>query len=121
MAATPRAWQIAFSAADNRRVSGLGNMLLGMSAHVNRDLPMVLAEIGLVKPDGTSRKPDHDKVHAILNLVIEPLLAAAGARFDPSIDALAFNGTPPHDGAVLQLLLLLHTTLLRNAAATVKR
>src|SRR3546814_5831073 len=27
MAATPRAWQIAFSAADNRRVSGLGNML----------------------------------------------------------------------------------------------
>src|SRR3546814_11249277 len=26
MAATPRAWQIAFSAADNRRVSGLGKI-----------------------------------------------------------------------------------------------
>jgi hypothetical protein len=50
-----QAWQIAFAAADQQRVSGTGNMLLGMSAHVNRDLPYVLAGIGLVKPDGSSR------------------------------------------------------------------
>lgn len=119
MAATPRAWQIAFSAADNRRVSGLGNMLLGMSAHVNRDLPMVLAEIGLVKPDGTSRKPDHDKVNEFLNLVIEPLMAEAGARFDPSIDDLAFNGTHLDEVAVMQLLMLWREQAWRNAEAIV--
>lgn len=61
-----RAWQLAFKAADEKRVTGVGNMLLGMSAHVNRDLPYVLAAIGLVKPDGSSRKPDHDQVNVFL-------------------------------------------------------
>src|SRR3546814_18412252 len=94
-------------------------MLLGMSAHVNRDLPMVLAEIGLVKPDGTSRKPDHDKVNEFLNLVIEPLMAEAGARFDPSIDDLAFDGTHLDEVAVMQLLMLWREQAWRNAEAIV--
>jgi hypothetical protein len=37
-------------------VTGSGDLLLGISAHVNRDLPFVLASLGLVAPDGTSRK-----------------------------------------------------------------
>ncbi len=60
------AWRIAFQSAEDQKVSGMGNVFLGMNAHVNRDLPMVLAEIGLVKPDGTSRKPDHDRVNDFL-------------------------------------------------------
>src|SRR4029453_9956183 len=32
VAATPRAWQLAFAAADQKRVNGTGNILLGMSA-----------------------------------------------------------------------------------------
>ena len=43
----PRAWRIAFSAAAARRVSGLGDMLLGMNAHISRDLPYALAAVGL--------------------------------------------------------------------------
>jgi hypothetical protein len=58
---TSESWKIAFQNADAQKVSGSGNMFLGMSAHVNRDLPQVLASIGLVKPDGSSRKPDHDR------------------------------------------------------------
>src|SRR4051812_26055338 len=46
----PAAWQIALDAARDHAVSGLGNLLLGVNAHVNRDLPYVLAAIGLVKP-----------------------------------------------------------------------
>ena len=63
------AWRIAFQTAKDQKVSALGNVLLGMNAHVNRDLPFVLAEIGLVKPDGTSRKPDHDRVNDFLNAI----------------------------------------------------
>lgn len=85
-AATPDAWEIAFDAASNRTVTGTGNMLLGMSAHVNRDLPFALAQIGLTRPDGTTRKDDHDKVNEFLNRVIQPLFAEAAARFDPSVD-----------------------------------
>ncbi|MDQ3475873.1 MAG: DUF5995 family protein [Actinomycetota bacterium] len=84
--AVPAAWQIAFRAAQNRTVAGTGNLFLGMNAHVNRDLPFVLAGLGLVAPDGTSRKPDHDRINKMLNRVVEPLLAEESARFDPTMD-----------------------------------
>ena len=66
-------------------MSGSGNLLLGMSAHVNRDLPFVLASIGITSPDGSTRKPDHDKVNQFLNAELQQLLAEEGARFDPAI------------------------------------
>ncbi len=83
--ATPRAWQIAFDAARDRAVSGLGNLLLGVNAHVNRDLPYVLAAIGLVARDGSSRKPDHDKVNEILFDAYGPAIDEGAARLDPSV------------------------------------
>lgn len=85
-AAVPGAWLVALDAAKARAVSGSGNLFLGMNAHVNRDLPFVLAAIGLVAPDGTSRKADHDKVNVFLNRVVTPLLAEEAARFDPAMD-----------------------------------
>jgi hypothetical protein len=85
-AAVPRAWQIAFDAAKAKQVKAGGNVFLGMGAHVNRDLAFVLAEIGLVKPDGSSRKTDHDKVNHFLNAVTDPLLAEVSARFEPGAD-----------------------------------
>lgn len=80
------AWRIAFGAARNRAVSANGNLLLGINAHVQRDLPFVLYSIGLVRPDGTSRKSDHDRVNRILNRVTDDLIAEIARRFDPSID-----------------------------------
>ncbi|HEX4819336.1 MAG TPA: DUF5995 family protein [Acidimicrobiales bacterium] len=84
--AVPQAWLIAFDAAKGKQVSGSGSLFLGMSAHVNRDLPYVLAAIGITYPDGTSRKADHDKVNQFLNAVIDPLLAEEAARFDSATD-----------------------------------
>jgi hypothetical protein len=81
----PPAWRIAFEAADRSQASAAGNLLLGMSAHVNRDLPFTLYAIGLVAPDGSSRKPDHDRVNRILNLLISPLIDEIEARYDPSV------------------------------------
>jgi hypothetical protein len=85
VAQVPPAWRVALAAADDRAVSGSGNLLLGMSAHVNRDLAFVLAATGLVRPDGRSAKTDHDRVNVVLNRVIQPLLAELGQRFDPQI------------------------------------
>ncbi|MEQ1785670.1 MAG: DUF5995 family protein [Acidimicrobiales bacterium] len=119
VSATSPSWQLAFNAADGRKVSGLGNLLLGMSAHVNRDLPMVLADIGLVKPDGTSRKPDHDKVNEFLNLVMEPLIEEAAARFDPTVDDGQIEGTTMDETGMLQLLVGWREGAWRNAEALV--
>jgi Family of unknown function (DUF5995) len=86
IAEVPPAWRVAFDAARDRAVSANGNLLLGINAHVQRDLPFVLYSIGLVKPDGSSRKPDHDRVNQILNRVTDELIAEIARRFDPSID-----------------------------------
>jgi hypothetical protein len=85
----PPAWQVAFRAAEEKQVTGSGDLLLGISAHVNRDLPFVLASIGQVAPDGISRKADHDKVNVMLNRVQEPLLAEHARRFDSSMGMVA--------------------------------
>jgi hypothetical protein len=81
----PGAWALAFQTADQKKASAAGNLLLGMSAHVNRDLPFALYAIGLVAPDGSSRKPDHDAVNQILNMVITPLLDEIAAKYDPNV------------------------------------
>src|SRR5690349_2314776 len=54
--AVSQAWLIAFDAAKAKQVSGSGSLFLGMSAHVNRDLPYVLAAIGITNADGSTRK-----------------------------------------------------------------
>ena len=90
----PAAWRVAFDAADERKVTALGNVFLAMNAHIQRDLPYVLHSIGLVAPDGTSRKADHDKVDAFLNQVAGDLFLELARRFDPTADdAFAFPGT----------------------------
>ena len=82
----PPAWRIAFEAASRHSDSALGDLFLGINAHVQRDLPLVLYSIGLVAPDGTSRKPDHDRVDEILNRVTDEVIAEIARRFDPTID-----------------------------------
>ena len=84
--AVPAAWLLAFDAGEDRRVNGTGDLLLGMNAHINRDLPFVLASVGLVAPDGSSRKPDYDKVEDFLARSTEAMMAEAAARLDPSLD-----------------------------------
>lgn len=86
LAAVPKSWRTAFNAARDKRVSALGDLMLGMNAHINRDLPFVIAAVGLVAPDGSSRKPDYNKVEHFLNLASEAMMAEAAARFDPSMD-----------------------------------
>jgi hypothetical protein len=84
--AVPQSWLTAFDAAKNKKVSGSGDLLLGMNAHINRDLPYVMAAVGLVAPDGSTRKVDYDAVEAWLYDATAPLIAEFAARFDPSMD-----------------------------------
>jgi Family of unknown function (DUF5995) len=99
----PPAWRIAFDAARAHEVSASGDLLLGINAHVQRDLPLVLYAIGLVRPDGTSRKPDHDRVNAILNRVTDDVLAEIARRFDPTVDDTQLP-TGLDDAALFQTL-----------------
>jgi hypothetical protein len=84
--AVPQAWLTALDAGKNKKVSGTGDLLLGMNAHINRDLPYVMAAVGLVAPDGSSRKADYDAVEAWLYDATAPLIAEFAQRFDPAMD-----------------------------------
>jgi Family of unknown function (DUF5995) len=110
----PQAWRIAFDTARRRAVSGMGDLLLGINAHVQRDLPLVLYSAGLVRPDGTSRKADHDRVNIILNRVTDDVLAEIARRFDPTIDD-ANLPTSLDDAALFQLLAGWREKAWRNA------
>jgi Family of unknown function (DUF5995) len=110
----PPAWRVAFDTALARSVSATGDLLLGINAHVQRDLPLVLYGVGLVRPDGTSRKPDHDRVNIILNRVSDDVIAEIARRFDPTADD-ANLPTQLDDAAIFQLLAEWREKAWRNA------
>ena len=117
-AAVPQAWLIALDAAQNEQVAGAGDLLLGMNAHINRDLPYVMAASGLVAPDGTSHKADYDAVEAWLYDATAPLIAEFAARFDPTID----DTSAPYglsDSALFQMVSAWRENAWRNAEALV--
>lgn len=110
----PGAWSEAFQAADAKAVSGTGNLLLGMNAHVQRDLPFVLEAVGLRKRNGASRKPDYDKVNRILDQIYRPLLAEIARRFDPTVNERDLP-TPYDNFAIFQVLPLWRELAWHNA------
>ncbi|WP_162602375.1 DUF5995 family protein [Nocardioides daejeonensis] len=87
-AQVPKAWRIALQAADEKRMTGLGNFLLAMNAHINRDFSYVLAEAGLTDASGRSHKADHNAYNPRLDGLYHPVFAEEAARFDPTFDDL---------------------------------
>ena len=83
--AVPAAWRVAFEVVEEGGVNAAGNIALGTNAHVQRDLPYVLEEIGSV---AAGAKADHDKANDALEGVYAPLIAEAAALFDPIIAEL---------------------------------
>jgi hypothetical protein len=82
----PEAWAVAFASADARRTSTLGDLLLGMNAHISRDLPFALERAGLTTPSGRSARSDFDRVNALLGDVSAPMLREQSERFDPGVE-----------------------------------
>jgi len=99
----PISWRLAFESQRTRELSALGDFLMSMNAHINRDFPFVLAGIGLTKPDGTTtRKPDHDVYNKRLANLYTPVLQEVAKRFDPTADDVELG---PGDDAFAALLL----------------
>jgi hypothetical protein len=84
--AVPHAWRIALTSSDNRSMSGLGDFMLNMNAHINNDFPYVLEQVGLVSADGTSHKPDHNAYNQRLDSLYHPVFDEEAARFDPTFN-----------------------------------
>jgi hypothetical protein len=84
--AVPPAWQIAFEAASRRRASGIGDLLLGMNAHISRDLPFAVAALGVTPP---AARRSFEQVNALLVRVAQPMLREQARVFDPTVTSFA--------------------------------
>lgn len=111
----PEAWRVAFETAESGEVVGAQDMLLGINAHVQNDMPFVLARLGLRDRKGRSRKPDHDRFNEVLSAGYERVVSAVRDRYDSSIGLTNPSGVPVDDVAGLELVREWREQVWRNA------
>jgi Family of unknown function (DUF5995) len=110
-----KAWQIAFDTAERDDTGAVQDMLLGINAHVQNDMPFVLAHLGLRERDGTSRKPDHDVANGALNRGYEEVVEEVKLRFDELIGLSNPAALPADDLLGLELVRAWRENVWRNA------
>jgi hypothetical protein len=111
----PPAWQIAFDTAKSSDVNGAQDMLLGINAHVQNDMPFVLAALGQRTKNGATRKPDHDKMNEILDAAYERVVRQIEDRFDPIVATTNARWTFGDDYAGLEMVKEWREHVWRNA------
>ena len=100
----PPAWRIAFKTAANGEANGAQDMLLGINAHVQNDMPFVVAALGLRTRGGESRKADHDAVNNVLHKAYAPVVHAIRDHYDNLVGVTNSDATPLDDFAGLNLV-----------------
>ncbi len=100
----PQAWRIAFKTAASGNANGAQDMLLGINAHVQNDMPFVVAALGLRTRNGESRKPDHDAVNDVLHEAYQPVVHAIRNHYDSLVGLTNSDATPLDDVAGLNLV-----------------
>lgn len=99
----PAAWHAAFTAARTADVNAGQDVLLGANAHIQRDMPYVLAALGLTRPGGGTRKPDYDRFQTVLDRAYGSAVQDVAGRYDPLV-ALADDRWNPIAGLTAQQL-----------------
>ena len=111
----PEAWRIAFDAAKSADLNAAQDMLLGINAHVQNDMPFVLAALGLRTRSGESRKEDHDAINEVLDRSYPDVVNAVRDRFDPRVGLTNSEALPADDVLGLELVKGWREMVWRNA------
>lgn len=106
-ATVPPIWRLAFATADSRQATGTGDALLGMAAHILRDLPFTLYHIGMVD------HRDHVAVNTLLASVYQSAITELARRFDPTMSAASI--VPGTDKVFMELVVQWREQGWRNA------
>jgi hypothetical protein len=111
----PLAWRIAIDTAAAGDANAGQDMLLGINAHVQRDMPYVVAQLGLLTRSGASRKHDHDTMNRVLDEAYEPVVRAVARRYDPLISTTNASWDPLDDVTGLEMVKGWREGVWRNA------
>jgi Family of unknown function (DUF5995) len=79
----PGAWQVAFGNSAGRAVRGIGNLLIGMNAHISRDLAHTVAD--LATGPGARVDPDFALFTRVIQSIAGQAIAEIATRFDPTV------------------------------------
>jgi hypothetical protein len=110
--AVPLAWQIAFEAAGGRRATGIGDLLLGMNAHISRDLPFAVAAVGVKRAAG---RRSFEQVNTLLERVAQPMLREQARLFDPTVTSFTLPVISANPGTLGAVLAGWRDTAMRDA------
>jgi hypothetical protein len=88
----PPAWEVALKDTIGDKLTGLGDFMINMNAHINNDFPRALVEDGLTAKDGTSHKVDHDAYNDRLDSLYGAVFNEETRRFDPAFNDYALDG-----------------------------
>jgi Family of unknown function (DUF5995) len=109
------AWQTALDQATQGDIQGTGDMLLGINAHVQNDMPFMLAAITLRDARGHSRKDDHDTENVILDDALDEVTREIARRYDPLTSLETTSISPASDYFGVELVKLWREGVWRNA------
>ena len=109
------AWQVAFETAAHGEVNAAQDMLLGINAHVQNDMPFVLAALGTETRKGVSRKADHDAENEILADAYQEVVSEVERRYDAAVGLTNSTLTPLDDALGLQMVRDWREQVWRNA------
>lgn len=110
--AVPAAWQIAFESARRRRTTGIGDLLLGMNAHISRDLPFAVAAVGAVRPAG---RRSFEQVNTLLERIAQRMLREQARLFDPTVTTFTLPVLSARPGTLGTLIGTWRDTAMRDA------
>jgi uncharacterized protein DUF5995 len=109
------AWRIAFEAARDKDLLASQDMLLGINAHVQNDMPYLLAALGTHTRRRHSRKVDHDAENGILERAYQRVVDTVERKYDPSLAVTNPDNSNADDIAGLELVAGWREQVWRNA------
>lgn len=80
-AGVPNCWRIAFDRACQKKSTVLEDLLLGMNAHINHDLPVALYQRSLAPAERPVRERDYEKVNDLLAGMIKQIQNDVCSRY----------------------------------------
>lgn len=81
----PAAWRAVFGTICARRTSVAEDLVFAMAAHIMRDLPHALVDVGRHDADGSSRVHDFHAVNAMMGNAVDEVQRETSARYGPYV------------------------------------
>lgn len=84
-AEVPKAWRLCFDAARDGNTLVIQDLLLGVNAHVNNDLPLALTAVS-IDPERALRHRDHTAVNKVFESVLEQATRRIATLYAPGLE-----------------------------------